>query len=159
MTTFQIIYLVLLLIGSGAAIAKDRWLLVSVLWINFGGTMSLAGEPMMVGILDLGCASMLLKFGNKREYVVAGLFAAMIGLYYFAETLGNYTTYTIVDGLAYAQIFVMGSGGFGELYRSVKRSLLALLTPSDGSVVGFGHNTDLRSQDDLDGDKKRGNAE
>lgn len=159
MTTFQVIYLVLLLIGSGAALSRDRWLLVFVLWINFGGTMSLAGEPMMVGVLDMACATMLVALGSKREYVVAGLFTAMIGLYYFAETLGNYTTYTIVDILAYAQVFVMGSGGFGELFRGCKRSLLALFTPAGGSVVGFGHNTNLRSQDDLDGDKKRGDQE
>lgn len=159
MTPFQIIYLVLLLIGSGAAITKDRWLLVSVLWINFAGTMSLADYPLMVGILDLACASVLIGKGDKREYVVAGLFAAMIGLYYFAEILGNYATYSIVDILAYAQIFVMGSGGFGEFLRASRRSLFGVMAAASGGPAGFRHNTNIHSQDDLDGDKKRGNAE
>lgn len=153
-----LLYLVLLIIGSGAAIAKDRWLLAVVLWINFGGTVSLADEPMAVGVLDLACAAVLVRFGSKRDYVVAALFAVMVAFYAMAGVLGKTAIYSIVDGLAYAQIFVIGSGGFGKLFTSLRRSVLAMLVPTFGGIVGFGGHSDIRPQDDMGGNKKRGDA-
>lgn len=155
----QIIYLLLLLIGSGAAASRDRWLLVIVMWINLAGTLSLNEYPMMVGIIDFVCVAALLSLGGKREYIVAGLFAFMIAIYAAAETIGNATTYGIVDVVAFAQIFVMGSGGFGRLFRGGARSILDLFAAPIDGTVGLRNNTDVHSQGDMVRDKKRGDQE
>lgn len=155
----QTLYLLLLLIGSGAAITKDRWLLATVMWMNFAGTFALAEAPMAVGIWDIACASVLVWFGSKRERVVAALFVAMVVLYKFDEQLGRATLYAIVDFIAYAQIAVIGGGGFGELLRNVRSSLRNMHRPNPGHFVGSGPDAARSHQRDMGGDKKRGVSE
>ena len=155
----QIIYILLLLIGSGAAVAKDRWLLVTVMWMNFAGTFSLADIPMAVGIWDIACASILVWFGSKRERVVAALFVAMVVLYKFDEQLGRATLYAIVDLIAYAQIVVIGGGGFGELLHNIRSSLRGVRHPNPGYTVGPGPDAPRSHQGNMVSDKERGVSE
>ena len=155
----QIIYLGLLLIGSGAAITKDRWLLVVVLWMNFGGTIALHDAPIAVGVLDMACASILVGFGDRREYVVASLFVLMTILYQFEVQLGRAMLYTIIDVMAYAQIVVIGGGGFGELLRNFRSSLRDVRHSNPGYSVGAGRDADGNHQGNMGGDKKRGVSE
>lgn len=155
----QIIYLLLLLIGSGAAITKDRWLLVTVMWMNFAGTFALADIPMAVGIWDIACASTLVWFGSKRERVVAALFVTMVVLYKFDEQLGRATLYAIVDLIAYAQVVVIGGGGFGELLRNIRSSLRDMRGSNPSHTVGAGPDPARSHQRDMGGDQKRGVSE
>ena len=152
----QIIYLGLLLIGSGAAITKDRWLLVVVLWMNFSGTIALHDAPVAVGVLDIVCASMLVGFGGRRDHIVASLFILMILLYQFEVQLGRVMLYTVVDVMAYAQIIVMGGGGFGELLRNARFTVRDLRRPASGHSMGQGRDAGGNPQRDLDGDQKSG---
>jgi len=152
----QIIYLALLLIGSGAALYKDRWLIVIIMWLNFSGTLALSEAPFAIGVLDMACATLLLALGSRREYIVSGLFVVMTVLYRFEADLGRSALYAIVDVLAYTQVFIMGSGGLGGFIRSAKLLLFSLRHPSSGVSK---HGGDYPKSDlgrDMAGHKKRG---
>ena len=155
----QIIYLGLLLIGSGAAITKDRWILVVVLWMNFGGTIALVGTPVAVGVLDIACAATLVSFGSRRDYVVASLFVLMTLIYPFELQLGRAMLYTVIDIMACAQIVVMGGGGFGDLLRNVRFSIRDMCRPDPSYPMGQELDAGGNPARDLDGDKKRGVSE
>jgi len=152
----QIIYLALLLIGSGAALYKDRWLIVIIMWLNFSGTLALSEVPFAIGVLDMACATLLLALGSRREYIVSGLFVAMTVLYRFEADLGRSALYAIVDVLAYTQVFIMGSGGLGGFVRSSKLLLFSLRDSANGVSVAGGDNATSHLGGDLESHQERG---
>ncbi len=132
----QILYLLLLLIGSGAAVCKDRWFVVVVMWFNLGATVALTDNPFLVGIGDLITATLLVRFGDARASVVAALFVPMLVLYRFDEQLGHPLMYSLVDGFAYTQLVVIGGGGFGQLRRNIKFFIRDLFGVAGSATTG-----------------------
>ncbi len=112
-----------LLFCSLAAMTQDRWTAIFVLWMNFGATLALYASPFAVGVVDIASAAILLWSRDRRNYIIAGVFAAMIATYRFEAQLGIVATYDIVNLLAVCQYLVMGGGCFGRLYGSIQLSL------------------------------------
>ena len=114
----QDIYLMLLLVGSIAAYHRGSKFIILVMWCNFLATMLLSPEPLMVALADLASAGAILMIvQNKAAFTIAALFCVMALIYPASIIIGASATYTIVDGLAYVQIFAMGSTGFGSAIR------------------------------------------
>ena len=151
----QIIVLTALLIGSGAAVVKDRWLVVIVMWMNFGSTLALYSNPLAVGVLDISCVAVLLRFGSRRDYIVVCLFVAMICSYRFEEQLGRVALYDIVNVLACLQCIVIGGGGFGELFRNVRFTVFGVHSVDRGDIVVPRSDNSGNIAINLDRDKKR----
>lgn len=151
----QVIYLGLLLICSGAAISRDRWLLVVIMWMNFSGTFALSDVPFAVGTLDISCAAALIAFGSYRERIIAALFVPMVLLYVFEEQLGRAMLYGIIDIIAYTQMSIMGAGGFGSTARSIRDALFGMRRPADSLPLGGGRDSLGRSSGDMGGAKER----
>lgn len=65
--------------------------------------------------VDLLCATVLIGKG-RRESLVALVFCAMVGFYLLAKLFSCpiWTTYAIIEALAYLQCFVIGSGYVGN---------------------------------------------
>ncbi len=152
----QILYLGLLLASSGAAINRDRWVLVIVMWMNFSGTFTLESDPFAVGVLDIACAVVLTVWGERRGRIIAAIYVPMALLYRFEEQLGHATLYGIVDALAYAQMSVMGAGGFGSFARSLGNSLFGMHRPDSGVPVGGRRDDSGGTARSLEGVKERG---
>jgi len=129
----QYIYLILLLIGSGVAYAHDSRFIILVMWANFIATMELSGGPLAVAFVDLSCAYailMVVNNKNKPAMTIVAIFCVMAPIYQLAEIIGVTATYTIVDILAYVQIFAMGSTGFGNGIRAIRDRYRRLSSPS-----------------------------
>jgi len=114
----QDIYLFLLLVGSIAAYRHGSKFIILVMWCNFLATMLLSSEPLMVALVDIASAwAILMVVQNRAAFTIAGLFCVMALIYPASIIIGASATYTIVDVLAYVQIFAMGSTGFGSAIR------------------------------------------
>lgn len=91
---------------------------------NLAATLALAADPVMVGLADAVCASILL-YGNLRAKVVAMLFSVMCLIYVSAWAFSwpAATTYTIIDLIAYVQLGVIGGvdRGLGRACRAFAR--------------------------------------
>jgi hypothetical protein len=138
------IYTIPFIIAAAAGLVQGRYALVGVMLFNLVGTLVMRGTPLTVGVIDLMCACSLVAIGGKRAYAISAIFLTMLPLYYFADTIGHVTTYTIVDVLAYTQLMVLGGGGFGKLIgisggllrsgRSIARRPYLLWSKSEESV-------------------------
>ncbi len=152
----QTLVLLVLILSSGAGAVKDRWLLVTVLWMNFSATFVLDDLPIAVGVVDMMSAAILLKFGSKREYYVVAIFAAMIVIYRFEQQLGRVLLFDIVNLMACAQFTIMGGGGFGQLYRNIQSLIRDLRRTDSCDPVGARRDGGAGDQGNLDVNKKCG---
>ena len=110
----QYIYLIILLIGSAVASRESRFLIL-VMWLNFLATMAFSFNPYYLMIIDLlSAVTILAIIETKRAMTIAFIFCIMVFIYPLGTVFGNYAIYTMVDGLAYVQIFALGSTGFGR---------------------------------------------
>lgn len=121
MTEWQLLYLVLL---TGATLTgKPPIALVAVMWLNFCATVMFNGNFYSVAVADIACGSVLAMRG-RREWIVSTIFLSMVPIYLAATHFGlsHNTTYAVIDGLAYVQLFVMGKwdGGMVRFYRHMR---------------------------------------
>lgn len=117
----QIIYITLLLIASGVAWYYGNRFIILIMWINLAATMLLNSHPILVGAVDLISASVLLMvIQGKVALTIAAIFCIMALIYPLSLVIGNAATYTIVDILAYVQLYAMGSDGFCNFVRNIR---------------------------------------
>jgi hypothetical protein len=111
------------LIGVLAA-SREGWLISLTMGANFAMTLLWASYPLSVAMVDSLCGSVLL-LGNGRARMVGALFGAMVVWAVAARWFGlsDAATYTIVDVLAFAQLFIIGGGAHG-VYRRIRGSRL-----------------------------------
>lgn len=152
----QSIVLAALLLGSGAATTSDRWLAISVMWMNFGATYALDDFPLAVGVVDIVSIAALLWSRVRRNYVIAAIFLVMVVLYRFEEQLGRGVLYDIVNLLACLQYVVLGSGGFGKLYGNIQFFVRRMCGFDTRHSMGGGRHHTGSVPDNLGSNKKRG---
>lgn len=156
MTWDQSIVLAALLMGSCAATTCDRWLVISVMWLNFGATYALDEFPLAVGVVDIVSVAALIWSRVRRNYVVASIFLVMIVLYRFEQQLGRGALYDIVNLLACIQYVVMGGGGFGKLYGNIQFLVRRLCGFDPSYPVGRRSDRSGGDRGNLGSNKKRG---
>ena len=132
----QIIFLLAVIVGTGAAAIQDRWWIVVAMWINFTGTLALSQEPLADGVLDIAIASFLLYIGGREAKTISALYVVMIFIYPISGTLGIFLTYAIIDLIGLLQLIVAGSGGFGKLYRCSIRTICSLCGIDNSKLAG-----------------------
>ena len=93
---------------------KDYWLLSAVMIGNFVATMLASESPVSVAIIDLTSAGLLINEG-RRANILAFVFLAMQPIYVAGHYLGlkSGAIYTLIDLLAYVQLFVFGGWNVG----------------------------------------------
>ena len=124
----QCVYLAALAVGSAVAFSGGQRLIVLVMWANVIATIQFSHAPSaLMGIDLLSAVALVAVVRNRAALTIAFIFGVMVFAYRLVEPLGYYTTYTIIDGLAYVQIFAMGSAGFGTGIRIIRRRILRLL--------------------------------
>jgi hypothetical protein len=127
----QNVYIIVLLVGSIVALFGGSKFIILVMWINLGFTIQYSHAPDVLMVLDLLSACVLVAVvRDKPAMTVAVLFGLMVFSYKLVAPLGFYVTYTIVDVLAYAQIFAMGSTGFGSGIRIIRNRIRKLSASS-----------------------------
>lgn len=94
---------------------RAGFLLCAAMLGNLAFTITFAPHYLVVGAVDLLCATVLIGKG-RRESLVALVFCAMVGFSLLAKLFSwpIWTTYAIIDALAYIQCFVIGSGHVGN---------------------------------------------
>jgi hypothetical protein len=116
----QTLYLALIIVASG--FCRDGRI-AAVMWANFVCTMALAGSPALVATVDLLSICFLVG-RNPRRNIVATIFVFMVPIYGLGEHFawGPTVTYSMIDALAFAQLFIMGRGdvGLGNLGRHLR---------------------------------------
>lgn len=114
----QNFYVSALLIGSVVAFFGGNRIIILVMWSNLVGTIGYSHDPITLMYLDFFSALALVAWvDGKQSMTVAFIFCVMVLVYPLTDFLGFYATYSIVDGLAYVQIFAMGADGFGGVIR------------------------------------------
>lgn len=110
---------------------RHGFLLWAVMFGNLAFTMTFAPHYLVVGAVDLLCATVLIGKG-RRESLVALVFCAMVGFSLLAKLFSwpIWTTYAIIDALAYIQCFVIGSGHVGN-HDNDRASNMRLLSALD----------------------------
>ena len=146
----QYVYLAVLVVGSAVAFFGGSRFIILVMWANFLATIQFSHAPGTLMLVDvLSACAIVLVVRDRAALTIAFIFCVMVFAYRLVEPLGYYTTYTIIDGLAYVQIFAMGSTGFGNGIRIIRRRIRSLLaspvhsqkTPMDAqgdAVVALG---------------------
>ena len=115
MDSSQYIYMIVLLVGSVVAVFGGSRFLVMVMWANFMATMAFSFNPVYLMIIDLMSAvTILAVLGTKQAKTIAFIFCVMVFIYPLSKVIGKDAIFTTVDGLAYVQIFALGSTGFGR---------------------------------------------
>jgi len=139
----QALYIGLLCVALACS-WRQPWsaLIAAVMVGNLVATMTLAPDPIAVGIADAVSAAILL-LGNTRARTVAMLFSVMIPVYVSADWLlwPNYATYAIIDLIAYLQLGIVGGldRGIGRICRAAARRWRGLADPaSQGGHAAFG---------------------
>lgn len=134
---------------SGALFTGRPSLRFSVVMIaNFVATVTISLTPdspenagatyLAIGIADVACIAALVGI-NTRANVVAIIFALMLPVYVsgYLFKWTPWTTYAIVDLLAYVQFAVVGKwdGGIGKLVNLLRPKAVAVLDPHRGSGI------------------------
>ncbi len=118
----QYAFIVVLLAATPVAFYSGARFVALVLWLNLIFTLQYSHAPGTLMLVDvLSACSIVLVVRDRAALTVAAAFCFMVFAYRLVEPLGYYTTYTIVEGLAYVQIFAMGSAGFGTGIRIIRR--------------------------------------
>jgi len=112
-----------------------------------------------VGVLDIVCATVLLWLGSRIDYIIAAIFVAMALVYRFEVQLGRVALYDVVNVMACVQFVVMGSGGFGELFRNLRSSIRNMRSPYFSNSVGSRDDASGSPHGDMAGDQERGISE
>ena len=127
----QYVYLTALVVGSAVAFFGGSRFIILVMWTNFLVTIQYSHAPGTLMLVDVLSAVILLAVvRNRASMTIAFIFCVMVFAYRLVEPLGYYTTYTIIDGLAYVQLFAMGSAGFGNGIRILRRRISSHLSSS-----------------------------
>jgi len=149
MSVYQICLAAALLLATLVALTDGRnrpWVLLLVVWGNFGATMALNEDPVNVAILDTVAFALLVYHGRRAAYV-AGLFLLMVPVYIAGIRLGvdHYVIYSIVEVLAYMQFLIIGwpDGGCSRYIRSWGR-----FWPYGGHNTGLRHKPAGRVQEE-----------
>jgi len=118
--TSQYVYAAVLLVGSIVAFSTGSRAIIVVMLANFIGTVLYSYDPFVLAVIDFFSAwVLLLLVEDDAAKTVAFIFLVMVFTYPIVELVGFYTLYSIIDGMAYVQIFAMGGDGFGRLIRSI----------------------------------------
>lgn len=122
--TTQYVYVAVLTVGSLAAFFNGSRVVILAMWGNLVATMTFSYSPMSLILIDLATAWLILMLvEDKVAKTVAFLFLVMVFVYPMVELIGFYWAYTIVEIIAYVQIFAMGADGMGRIIRSVRNRL------------------------------------
>lgn len=125
----QYAYVMVLLVATPVAFYSGSRFVALVMWLNLIFTLQYSHAPMVLQRLDLLCAvAIVLVVRDKAALTVSFIFGLMVFSYKLVEPLGFYATYSIVGGLAYVQIFAMGSTGFGNGVGVVRRRIRGFLS-------------------------------
>ena len=126
----QYAYILVLLSGTPVAFYSGSRFVALVMWLNLIFTLQYSHAPLVLQRLDLLCAvTIVMVTRDRAALTVSFIFGLMVFSYKLVEPLGFYATYSIVGGLAYVQIFAMGSTGFGTGIRIIRRRIRGLLSP------------------------------
>lgn len=107
----QILYLALLVLAIYTG--QPNPLIAFAMIFDLVGTMLFAADPFSVAIIDL-VAVILLAGEGRRANAIAALFVLAQPVYFLhAFGLNNAAIYTIVDCIAYLQLFILGRGDVG----------------------------------------------
>jgi len=124
----QYAYIAVLLAATPVAFYNGARFVALVMWLNLIFTLQYSHAPSALMLIDLlSACSIVLVVRDRPALTVAFIFGIMVFAYRLVEPLEYYTTYSIVDGLAYVQIFAMGSTGFGNGVRIIRRRARSLL--------------------------------
>lgn len=127
----QYVYIAALVVGTVAAFCGGSRFIALVLWINLLFTIQYSHAPEILQRLDLLSGIAIVSVvRDKAALTVAFIFGVMVFAYKLVEPFGFYATYSIVEILAYVQVFAMGSTGFGNGIRIIRRGLRNLRAPS-----------------------------
>lgn len=127
----QYAYILALVVGTVAAFCGGARFIALVMWVNVLFTIQYSHAPEVLQRLDLLSAiAIVLVVRDKAALTVAFIFGLMVFAYKLVEPFGFYATYSIVEILAYGQVLAMGSTGFGNGIRIIRRGLRNILTPS-----------------------------
>ena len=127
----QYAYILVLMAATPVAFYSGARFVALVMWINLVFTLQYNHAPDILRWLDaISAFAIVAVVRDRPALTVAFIFGVMVLAYKLVEPLGYDTTYTIVDGLAYVQIFAMGSAGFGAGIRIILRRICILLASS-----------------------------
>ena len=119
------------MVGTVAALCGGSRFIALVMWGNLFVTLQYSHAPLALAVTDLICAvAIVLVVRDKAALTVAFIFGIMVFVYKLVEPFGFYTTYSIVENLAYGQVLAMGSHGFGNGISIIRRGLRNFLAPS-----------------------------
>ena len=127
----QYVYIAALMVGTVAAFCGGTRFIAFVMWINLLFTIQYSHAPEILQRLDLLSAiAIVMVLRDRAALTVAFMFGLMVFVYKLVEPFGFFIPYAIVDGLAYVQILAMGSHGFGNGIRIIRRGLRNLRASS-----------------------------
>lgn len=127
----QYVYIAALMVGTVAAFCGGARFIALVMWMNLLFTIQFSHAPQVLAVLDLlSAVAIVLVVRDKAALTVAFLFGIMVFVYKLVEPFGFYIPYSIVEILAYGQVLAMGSTGFGNGIRIIRRGLRNLRAPS-----------------------------
>ena len=125
----QYAYIAVLIAATPVAFHSGARFVALVMWLNLLFTLQYSHAPDVLRMMEALCAvSIVLVVRDKAALTVAAAFCFMVFAYRLVEPLGYYTTYTIVELLAYGQIFAMGATGFGTGIRIIRRGIRSFLS-------------------------------
>jgi len=127
----QYVFILVLLAATPVAFYGGARFVALVMWLNLFFTLQYSHAPDVLMWLDvLSAFAIVAAVRDKAALTVAFIFGVMVFAYRLVEPLGYNTTGTIVDGLSYGQILAMGSTGFGNGIRIIRRRISSYLSSS-----------------------------
>lgn len=125
----QYVYILALVVGTVAAFCGGHRFIALVMWCNLFVTLQYSHAPEVLAVTDLlSGIAIVLVVRDKAALTVAFLFGVMVFVYPLVEVFDFYIPYTMVGGLAYAQLLAMGAAGFGGGIRIISRGIISRLS-------------------------------